>query len=80
MARGSTRLDSNEYDDFLAKHGKERELQMRHLARKNANRGYRGWHFGIDDKPVYTRDKDEFRKALDNRGLMMRDDVKRSLK
>ena len=80
MARGNTGLDSHEYDQHLVDHKKERELRQRHLERRNSNRGYTGWHFGIDDKPVYCRDKEEFKKELDKRGLVMRDDVKRPLK
>ena len=77
---GKYNLDNYEYDEHLAKNKKERELISRRIERKNANKGYEGWHFGIDDKPVYTKDKDEFQKALKDRGLMMRDDVKRNLR
>jgi hypothetical protein len=81
MARGDTSLASHEYDDYLAKNGKERELRQRQVERRNANKGYEGYHFGIDAKgPVYTRDKAEFKKALEKRGLLMRDDVHRSLR
>ena len=80
MGRGDTRLDNYEYDNWLAENKKERELRGRHLERRNANKGYKGFHFGIGDKPVYTKDKDEFKKELDKRGLMMRDDVKRDLR
>lgn len=80
MARGNTGLESREYDNWLAKNKKEGELRQRQVERRNANKGYSGWHFGIDDKPVYTKDKNEFKRELEKRGLMMRDDVKRSLK
>ena len=80
MGRGSTDLSSQEYDDYLSENKKERELRERHLERKNANKGYEGWHFGIDDKPVHCKDKDAFKKELEKRGLMIRDEVKRTLK
>jgi len=82
MGWGNTGLDNPEYDEHLAKQRKEKELIERRKARKAANKGYEGYHFGIseDGKPVYTRDKDEFRRELDKRGLMMRDDVKRNLR
>ncbi len=77
MARGRTDLASREYDEYLASQGKERELRERKLERQKASRNYDGWHFGIDEKgPVRTRDKEEFRRELDKRGLMMEDDVK----
>ena len=77
---GDKSLASHEYDNYLAQNKKERELRERHIERKNANKGYEGWHFGIGDKPVYTKDKTEFKKELEKRGLMMRDDVKRQLR
>lgn len=80
MGRGSTSLDNYEYDEHLAQNKKEKELRERHLERKNANKGYSGWHFGIGDKPVYTKDKDAFKKELEKRGLMMKDDVRRNLR
>ncbi len=80
MSRGNTGLDNFHYDDWLAQNKKERELIARKQARKSANKGYKGFHFGIDDKPVYTRNKEEFKKELDKRGLMMRDDVKHRLR
>lgn len=80
MPRGSTGLDNPEYDSFLASKGRERELRQRTVERRNANKGYEGWHFGIGEKPVYTRDKAEFKRELKKRGLMMRDDVNKRLK
>jgi hypothetical protein len=80
MGRGNTGLESYEYDEYLSRNRKERELRERKDARRLANKGFGGWHFGIDDKPVYTKDKDEFRRELHKRGLMMKDDVKRNLK
>ena len=77
MARGKTDLASREYDDWLASNKKEKELRDRQSARRSANKGYSGYHFGIDPKgPVYTKDKQEFRKELEKRGLAMYDDVK----
>lgn len=80
MGRGSTDLDNYEYDKFLAANKKEKELRERKVERRSLNSGYKGWHFGIDKKPVYTRDKEEFRKELDKRGLMMEDDIKHNRK
>lgn len=77
---GRYSLDNYEYDKYLSQNRKEKELRARRIERKQANKGYEGWHFGIDDKPVYTKDKDEFRRALKERGLMMRDEVKRNLR
>lgn len=82
-------LADNSYDNYLTKKAKSksygsggaaRELRMRNSERRNANKGTIGWHFGLGDKPVKTNSKEEFKKALDVRGLMMRDDVKRTLK
>jgi len=76
---GNRALDNPEYDQWLSENKKERELRDRTTQRRQANKGYEGWHFGIDQTPVYCRDKSEFRKALHQRGLMMREDVKRDL-
>ena len=73
-------LDNNEYDSWLAKHRKEQELMLRRAQRKAANKGYEGWHFGCGDKPFHAKDKEEFKQKLDERGLMMRDDVRKRLK
>jgi hypothetical protein len=80
MGRGKTDLDSAEYDHWLAGNKKERELRDRHIARRNANKGYEGWHFGIDTKPVFAKDKEDFKKKLAERGLVMRDEVKEPLR
>lgn len=73
-------LDNEAYDQWLSKHKREKELRARKIERKNSNKGYEGWHFGIGEKPVYTRNKDEFKRELSKRGLIMRDDVRRNLK
>lgn len=80
MARGNTGLDSTEYDSFLAERGRQRELRERQHERKNANKGFKGWHFGLGDTPVHTKDKAEFKRELDKRGLVMKDEVSRRLK
>ena len=80
MPRGNTGLDNYEYDHWLSKNKKEGELRRRQVERRNANKGYAGWHFGIGDKPVHTKDKEEFRRELARRGLMMREDVRKDLK
>lgn len=78
MARGNTGLESKEYDQYLASTRNEKELRRRKEERKAASKNFDGYHFGIDDKgPVRTRNKEEFRAALDKRGLMMQDDVGR---
>ena len=79
---GRRDLDNFEYDEFLSQNKKEKELRDRRIERRNANKGYEGYHFGISDngKPVYTKDKAAFKKELEARGLMMRDDVRRSLR
>lgn len=77
---GDKSLASHEYDTWLSQNKKERELRERHIERRNANKGYEGFHFGIDAKPVYTKDKESFKQELAKRGLMMRDDVQRKLR
>lgn len=76
MGRGNTGLDNYEYDRYLASNKKERELIDRKKERRNANTGYAGWHFGIDKKPVYTKDKEEFKRELSKRGLSIEGDIK----
>ncbi len=74
-------LADREYDQWLVKNKKERELRDRNVERRNANKGIEGWHFGLDEKgPVHTRNKEEFKRELDKRGLILRDDVRRRLK
>ena len=79
---GRTDLDNYEYDSYLASKKGSREarqtLEQRHAQRKNS--GFTGWHWGLGDKPVKCNDKEDFKRELDKRGLMMRDDVKRTLK
>ena len=77
---GNRDLDNSAYDSWLAENGRAKELRARKIERKNSNKGYKGWHFGIDDKPVYTRDKEEFKRELAKRGLLMRDDVRKGLR
>ncbi len=78
--RGNTSLDNYEYDQFLAENKMEKELRRRKFERRNANKGYKGFHFGLGDKPVYTKDKEEFKRELQKRNLMMRDDVRKDLR
>ena len=73
-------LDNYDYDNYLASQKKHRELVTRKNERRNLSKDYRGWHFGIDDKPVFCRDKEDFKRQLSSRGLIMRDDVKKRLK
>ena len=80
MGRGSTSLDNPAYDEHLAKNSRHKELRQRHIDRVKANKGYEGYHFGLGDKPVYTKNKEEFKRELSKRGLLMRDDVRGHLK
>ena len=73
---GKYDLDNPEYDDYLAKNKKEGELRKRNAERRNANKGYRGWHFGLGEAPVHCKDKAEFKRKLDRRGLVMKDEAK----
>jgi hypothetical protein len=78
MGRGDTGLDNKEYDQWLAENKKERELIERRTERKMAHNSQGvGWHFGIDSKPVYVKDKEEFRRELNKRGLAIADEAKR---
>lgn len=77
---GKYDLDNYEYDAYLAKKGKRSEIKKRTDERRNANKGIEGWHFGLGDTPVKTKNKEEFKRELDKRGLMMRDDVKKELR
>ena len=77
---GKYGLDNYGYDNYLAEHKKGRELRARKTERLNANKGYEGWHFGLGVAPVKTKNKLEFKRELEKRGLMMRDDVKRRLR
>ena len=79
-AVGKYDLDNYEYDDFLARKKDKVELKKRHEERKAANKGYEGYHFGLGNTPVYTKDKEEFNRELKKRGLMLKDDVRRGLR
>lgn len=78
MGRGKTDLSSYEYDEFLASKKKFRELRDRNNQRRS--KGFEGWHFGLGETPVHTKNKEEFKHELDKRGLMMRDEVRRDLR
>ena len=76
-------LRNYEYDSHLKEkigHSREARKEMAERKARRTNKGIEGWHFGLGDQPVKTRDKAEFKRALDQRGLMMQDDVKRELK
>ena len=73
MGYGNQRLDSAEYDNWLSKNKKEKELRARNQEKKLAHKkDGSGWHFGIDSKPVLCKDKDDFRKQLKQRGLAIK--------
>lgn len=76
-------LTDSSYDNYLSKKAKTSRSALQELRQRKSERtskGYSGWHFGIGDAPVKTRDKEEFKRELDKRGLMMKDDVKRNLR
>lgn len=77
---GKYDLDNAEYDDYLSSKGKEKELRSRHLERRNANKGCKGWHFGLGEKPVHCKNKEDFKRELGKRGLMLEDDVRKRLR
>ncbi|KKN51709.1 hypothetical protein LCGC14_0619960 [marine sediment metagenome] len=74
---GKYGLDNYDYDNWLADRGKHKEVRERHVERKSKD--YSGWHWGLGDKPVKVRDKEELKRELDKRGLVLRDDVKKPL-
>ena len=77
MGRGSTGLDNYDYDRWLSKNKKAAELKQRHAERRAAHKADgSGYHFGIDEKPVKTRDMNELRRELDKRGLAIKDEYK----
>lgn len=80
MSRGSVSLDNREYDNWLVENKKERELVQRSSQRRDANKGYKGWHFGVGEKPIFAKDKKDYQRQLNECGLMLRDDIKRTLK
>ena len=73
-------LADHEYETYLADNKKEKELRVRHKERQEANKGFRGWHFGLGEQPVHCVDKESFKKELDKRGLIMQDDVRVPIK
>ena len=79
---GKYDLDNYEYDEHLARKKRSRsawkEVRDRQEARKS--KGYSGWHFGLGNRPVHTKDKAGFQKELEKRGLMMKDEVKKPLR
>lgn len=77
---GKYDLDNQAYDTWLAENRKTRELRQRKNEKRSLNTGAKGWHFGVGDTPFYTKDTKEFKKELDKRGLMVRDDVRKELK
>lgn len=80
MPRASTSLDNREYDDWLAKQGKGRELKERQLERKRAVRkDLSGYYFNIDPKgPVKINNIDHLRVELNKRGLAIDGEYKPS--
>ena len=87
MGRGSTQLDSNEYDAWLSERAKSgnnparEELHRRTEEKKRAHgRDGMGWHFGLGKEPVKVTSKEEFKHELDNRGLMLEVDVRKDLR
>lgn len=70
MPRGSTGLDNAEYDNWLAKNKREKELSSRKFERKQAlKKDCSGYLFNVDGPPVKVQDIAHLRKELDKRGL-----------
>jgi len=81
MARGNTGLDNYEYDNWLSKNGKAREVRERTQERKKAHdQDGRGWHFGLSDQPIKCEDRKEFDKVLESHGLMRASEVDKKLR
>jgi hypothetical protein len=77
-------LDRYDYDSYLASRSQgsrvaREELRQRTVDRRNANDGFKGYHFGLGDKPIKTEDIKHFKHELDKRGLIMSDEVKKNL-
>jgi len=72
--RGNTDLASREYDDWLSKNKKERQVRERHNARKTGKD--EGWQFGLGKHPVYRKNKAECRQELEKCGLAIEGDCK----
>ena len=86
MSRGDTSLASHEYDSYLANRVKQgdrgaaRELEQRGVEKKCAHDSSgRGWHFGLCDVPIKVEHKEDLRRVLDSKGLMLATDVKKDL-
>lgn len=76
-------LANYEYDKFLASKGKTSKSARQDLEKRKGertNKGYKGWHWGLGDRPVKCKDKSEFKAELSKRGLMMRDEVSKPLR
>ena len=71
MSRGSTSLDNEDYDKWLAENKRGRELKERQIERKQAVRkDLSGYYFNIDPKgPVKINNIDHLRVELNKRGL-----------
>lgn len=86
MGRGNTDLSNYEYDKHLStkastSRSAKQELQQRNAERKGAHDSSGiGYHFGLGNTPVKVESKEHFKKVLDERGLMLRTDVKKELK
>ena len=81
MGRDSTSLDNHEYDSYLAKNKKEKELRERRLDRARAVRkDGSGYYFNIDDKPVKVKDISHLRVELQKRGLAIEGEYQRKQK
>lgn len=83
MGRNENDISNYEYDKYLSEKGGDRarrEIEKRTTERRNAhNANGEGWHFGLGDSPVRAKTRDDLKRELDKRGLMLRDDVKKEL-
>lgn len=70
MSRGSTGLDNSEYDSWLARNRREKDLRDRKIERARAlKKDMSGYMFNIDKSPVKVGGLSDVRKELDRRGL-----------
>ena len=78
MGRGNTGLDNYEYDSYLAKNKREKDLMQRKADRKSALKSdHSGYSFGIDRVPVKVSGIESYRQELKKRGLVIAQEAKK---
>ena len=86
MARESTDLDNNNYDQYLTSKAQgsrsaRQELQQRKHDRKHAHDSSGvGYHFGLGKEVVKVDSREHFKHELTKRGLMMEHEVRKDLR